>query len=488
MDLSESSASADSNRRTPASVPPPEGPAAGRAFGGIWGRLARGAGAPIGVPLVGVLRAGGLGLLLAWSAPATTSVRVVFTFPGVEKSEYPDHSKFSPNDVSAPEVVLAALQHLRLASDLQDRIRGAISVEGIIPDSVIKSRDRMEENGQFPPPYSPDEYSVSLTLPRNFPLTVRQRELLLNEIINVYQQNFTQTYATLPLSFGNAFHVLQAADYPDYELVLDEEMQNVIAFLVQQEDSAPSFRSRTTNLGFSDLLVQARIFTEVHLNEVLGIIYSHGLTKNRQMALTKMDYYLRTVEDQEREAQEQLEVVDDLLTKHQEHFQDYVLGVQSGGSTNRAAATVLNENVINSLIANDSYNFLIRRALDAGMDLKRIQGKKEQLIERRKTFESFAAIPASAQVVYIAQVQAALAGLEKAYNGLLRSIRETQSDFVRQQYANAIRITSGIVTESPVRKSVVLAVFGALAGLSLGLGLSLIGVSFGPPAGTNKRH
>src|SRR5208283_5483132 len=179
---------------------------------------------------------------------------------GFGKGEYPDHTKFQPDDLRAPDVVIKALdqQKLDVSEETQGKIRAALTVEGIIPPYVVKERDRLRAAGQTVPSYVPDEYQITLTLPRKFPLTSRQRELLLYAIVSAYQEKFQRTYATVPIA-ANAFETLRDADYFEYDLILNRELQDISDFLGQQIEQAKTFRSPTTDLSFGDLLRQTQI-------------------------------------------------------------------------------------------------------------------------------------------------------------------------------------------------------------------------------------
>ncbi len=439
----------------------------------------------IGLGLLGFVIVS-IGYLVArpWQVVAT-STRLVFSFPGYEHGEYPDHSKFQPGDVLAPTIILEALkrQNIEAAETLQSKIRGAINIEGIIPPEVIKERDRQRAAGQTPSIYIPDEYVITLTLPRNI-LPNDRRELLLNDIVNVYRENFQRTYADAPITFGNAFESLKHSDYSEYDLTLNYEALNLIAFLRQQQEQGTngikSFRSRTTNLSYSDLEKQAQLFIELQLNETLGLIYANGLTKDRKTALLKMDYYLRTLENQEHHAIEDEKVVRDLLDKGQERSRDYVLGIKSQASQPTSNVPVLDRGLIDSLLANDSYGFLVRRALDAGLEVKRIQSRKEQLLQRRKNMESFAESVSGDQTIFLAKVENSLRQLEDAYNELVDKIRKTHADFTRQQFGNSIRISGAVQTEGIFRRLVVNGVIGVVLGVAAGIGLSLLGFYINP--------
>ena len=447
----------------------------------VFARLVRGLAPTLGLAALGLVIAAIIYLIASPFTSATTSMRMAFAFDGAAQGQYPDKSKFEADDIRSPDVVADALKQLGLATneEFQSKIRAALTIDGIIPPNVIKERDRSRASGATPPAYVPDEYLVTLTLPRQFPLTGRQRELLLSNIASAFQAKFRRTYAEVPLAFGNAFETLRNADYFQYELILNEEVQNISDYLSQQLTQAKNFRSPTTNLSFSDLIKQTDLFSHIQLNQTLGLILENGLSRNRDAAMVQMNYYLRTLEDQEQKAMDDEKVVQDLLAKAQDRSQNVVLGIKSQVAQQRPEAPVLDQGLVDSLLANDAYNFLVRKALDAGLKVKAIQAEKAQLLERRKNMEDFLKTNSSDQSALIAQVQASLASLEKAYNDLISNIRKTYADFARQQYADAIRVTMSPITGRWYKPLAIAGVVGGFLGLALGMGLSLLGIYIG---------
>ncbi|HWZ95443.1 MAG TPA: hypothetical protein VNW30_09640 [Opitutaceae bacterium] len=453
-------------------------------------RIGRGFAQSLGLAMLGLVMGAIAYFATNSGLPVSTSTRVAFAFSGFEKGEYPDHSKFQPDDLRAPAIISEALSRLGLENTegFQSQIRGALDIEGVIPPEIIKERDRVRATGQVPPTYIPDEYSIVLTLPRSFPLSNQQRGLLLGQIVSLFRENFGHTYADFPSSLGNAFSALHNADFPDYELILNQDLQNITAYLEQRAElsgaahsQSRTFRSPTTHLSFSDLLEQTRFFTGVRLNDTLSIIYLHGLARDRPAAIEKMDYQLRSLEDELSKASEEETVVQNLLARAQERSHDnYVLDVKSQPSQTRPDSPVLDQGLIDSLIANDSYNFLLHEALSAGLKVKDIQAEKAVLLERHKRLE---ALPAEndtmTQENLISLVEKSLVGLESAYQELVDNIRKTNEDFSRQQFADAIRLSDAIRTNGTRRSMYISCAAGFLLGLAAGMGLSLLGVYLG---------
>lgn len=446
-------------------------------FGELFSRLKRGQLQIAGLASLGLAIAAIAYFVAGPFLNLGTSTRVVFSFSGFEKGEYPDKSKFQPDDLRSPEIISDALkrQGLETTQEVQSKVRAALSIEGIIPDSVIKERDKLRASGQTPRLYVPDEYTLSLSLPRKFPLTSRQRELLLNEVVSVYKEKFTRTYVALPLSFGKAFESLVGADYFDYDLVLNRESQNIFTFLTQMTEAARAFRSPRTNLSFSDLLKQSQFLTEIRLNEVLGLIRRDGLSKDRNLAMVKMNYYLKKLTDEENRAIEEEKVVQALLKQAHEREQNYALGVKSQAGQQRSDSLVVDQGLVDSLLVNDAYNFLVRRTLEASLNTRRIQSEKAVLMERQETMESFIKSDVPQKIETLGLFQKSLENLKRTYESLMNDIRLTYEDYQRQQYGDAIRVSMQTHTESFYRGLAMAGLAGLGVGLAAGLGLALLG-------------
>ena len=464
-------------------------------FGELFGRLKRGLPMILGLATLGLALTAGGYYVGGQYLSVTTNTRVVFSFTGFEKGEYPDKSKFSPDDLRAPDNIAEALKRKGLATteETQTQVRAALTVEAIIPDSIIKERDKLRAAGQTPRLYVPDEYTLTLTLPRKFPMSPREREVLLSEIVTVFQENFTRTYVAMPLNFGKAFESLLDADYSDYELVLHQEAKNINLLLAGLTGQTPetgddksqlgtmsrSFRSPRTQLTFSDLLKQTQLFMQIRLNETLGLIRQHGISQDRSLALLKMDFHIKSLIDDENKAIEEEKVVQALLKQTQERAQNYVLGVKSQNGPQRADATVVDQGLLDSLLANDAYNFLIRKSLASSLATRSIQAEKIIMLDQKARLATFTTENLEERIATIAQFNKSLDALKKVYNRLINDIQLTYTDYQKQQFGDAVRISMQTKTQSFYRSLALAGIAGLGIGGALGLGLALLGLGGG---------
>jgi len=452
----------------------------------LLARIIHGLPGIVGLALLGLTAAVLIALAASFVKKAPVNTRVTFAFPGIERGEYPDGSRFQPDDLRAPAIVGEAMRRVGLdvSSDAQSKIRNAISIDGIIPPSVTKLQNKQRAAGKQPDEYIPDEYTLTLSLPAYAAISQSQREQLLLELVNVASEHFRRNYGDAPVAFGAAFETLKNADYPEYELVFNTELetlsQSLTDYLTKKAkgtepsaEAASQFRSPTTNLSFSDLLADTKLFSQIHLNTVLGRVHEKGLSKNKKGTLLKMAYAIKQLEYRERQAADNEQVVLSLLKQTQ--MQGQTPTPQNSAASERTTAPLLlDKGMIASIVANDSHNLLVNRALSTGLTTRRAQAEKARMIALRANLEKFSGTSEAAQSQAMDALNASISKMEMAYRELAANVRETQADFTRQEYGHAIRLTAQIEAPSRVETLGLAAVAGAVVGAALAIGLLLL--------------
>lgn len=441
----------------------------------LTARLRRGRGQILALTVLGFSLGGLLVFLGSRAEPNSSRIRIALSFPGFERGEYPDGSQFQTDDLRRPMLIRDVLTREGIETPgALTAFRHAVSIQGVVPVTVVADRDQQRNAGLEPPIYVPDEYEISLTPDSQLPLKAAKREELLTNLVSAYIDGFRRTFGSLPAGLGHAFETLQNADYAEYDLILNTEFDNLNTFLDDQQRQAKSFRSRTTGFTFRDLSEQAELFRRIHLNEVLGLIREHGLSRNRATAVLKLDNQLRLLADRERDAAEEQKLISDLLARTQTRSQDYVVGVASEAAR-MGSTPLIDQGMVDSLLVNDANNFLIHRALDAGVRLAAIQTEKAKATALRDNMETFLHADTKDQSAAVAEVQKSINTLKANYLHMIDTIRRTQADFAEQQFGNAIQISLPASTPTRWPSVVLWAVLGGFLGTSLGAGLSLLG-------------
>jgi hypothetical protein len=410
----------------------------------------------------------------------STDARVVFSFKGSSNSVYPDQSKFSAQDLIDLDIINNALQieEFKTSEDFQNIIKKSIYVEGIIPIEKVKARDRLLATGQNVPPLIADEYRLSLNLKRNFPLSFDQRKRLLNSIINSFRVKFEKTYAKPPISLGNLSASLLTADYDDFERILADNSSRIESYLADLVKDAGTFRSGKTKLSFGDLINENKNFNQIYRNKTLGLIHEGNLARDRMSALIKMDYQLYELSNLEKHQIEEEKTTREFLNEAASYNSKYILGIKSD-LTNQPTVTtpVLDKGLIDSLLANDTYSLLIKKALDASLKVKNTQVEETIINENRKRM--YAALKSNTDIDKELVNKAALSMKEliNAYEKLVLDIRDTYSDYASREFSDAIRLSAPVETESIWRSLLIAALVGLGMGGALGMGLSLLDIN-----------
>jgi hypothetical protein len=197
------------------------------------------------------------------------------------------------------------------------------------------------------------------------------------------------------------------------------------------------------------------------------------------LALLKFDYYLKTLSEDEDRAAEEEKVVQALLKQSQERMQNYVLGIKSQTGAQRTEGTVIDQGLVDSLLANDANNFLVRESLKASLKTRRIQSDKAILLDRRKNIREFVASGGAQKNEILEQFQKSLDKLKATYDKLITETRLTYQDYQQQYYGNAVQISMQPVTASFYRDLAVAGAAGMGTGIAFGLGLALLGLGAG---------
>lgn len=438
------------------------------AIGELLARLKRGLPLIIGLALIGLVAGIAGGLLRNTRQSTETTMRVLFSFPGLERGQYPSGARFQVDDLRAPGLVNAAIDHLHVPAPpaLADQLHGALTITPLVSPAVSKERDKLRASGQNPPAFYADEYAVTLSLPAGSALDLRQRELFLAALVNAYQENFHRTCLETPRVFRNPFPALQGVEYMEYDAILSKELRTVSAYLNHQAEQAGLFRSPTTKLSFADLAEQAEIFSTITLRDTMSLLYLKGLAKDSRSTRDKVDYSLLLLGYNEHRRLGEEAAVATILDKLLNHPSP----APARGSRQSGPAPQADTN-------NTSLDLFLRKNLEASLAVVSLQSDTNALQERKRHLETFASLSESERTATVAYVQSSLTNLQAAYEQLLASIDLTLRDYIAYSTGDGARISQPARLETNQHPLSLDGAAGLSLGLLLGLGLSLLNLS-----------
>ena len=325
------------------------------------------AGAAVGVTMV------------KYPAKHITECIISLSFPGIEKHKNPDGTLFEKTEIIAPAILYRATAFLREANeDLPlESIRGMVGVKGIIPPEIqeeMKKAEKREESYTF----FPNQFSLALTTEAKGLFSTEQTHQILLLIIDEYRKEFERKYAEEPLvvvNFPDDF--LLDHDYCEIIDIFQIRIDNFIKFLDSKIKKAGFFRSRETGLSFIDIKNDVELVRDIRLYGVKAVIKTSRPTKNRENLISKYRDKIRNIDMQKRKKEEEALVTNKLLKEMREVLRyEPSRAIDSG---REEATLVLDSSFIENLIKEDSQSMLLRRALESGIDAKRLEVDKEFL-------------------------------------------------------------------------------------------------------------
>jgi len=325
------------------------------------------AGAAVGVTMV------------KYPAKHITECIISLSFPGIEKHKNPDGTLFEKTEIIAPAILYRATAFLREANeDLPlESIREMVGVKGIIPPEIqeeMKKAEKREESYTF----FPNQFSLALTTEAKGLFSTEQTHRILLLIIDEYRKEFERKYAEEPLvvvNFPDDF--LLDHDYCEIIDIFQIRIDNFIKFLDSKIKKAGFFRSRETGLSFIDIKNDVELVRDIRLYGVKAVIKTSRPTKNRENLISKYRDKIRNIDMQKRKKEEEALVTNKLLKEMRQ-----VLRYEPSraiDSRREEATLVLDSSFIENLIKEDSQSMLLRRALESGIDAKRLEVDKEFL-------------------------------------------------------------------------------------------------------------
>jgi len=288
----------------------------------------------------------------------------------------------------------------------------------------------------------------------------------LKTILNGYLQKFHRTYIEDVPPLSNAMLNLKTYDYFDIVSILKVESNAMINFLSLKESTAKGFRSLTTQMTFSDLHTRAENFKKIYIDEIASMVTLYGISKEPSQLLDKMAYKIKQLEQDEQKLLEEEKVAKELIALAQEKRKDYLL--TSPMQVGQQAPLQIDEGLISSLVQNDYLNNLMKTALNAGVNARKLSVERQHLIKEMERIRSLELPPDRLAEVRRA-VDERLELAEKEYRSLLEDITKTNSDFANQEIRGTVRITQEPTTTTQYKKILLNVVIGAILGLMLGL-------------------
>lgn len=359
-----------------------------------------------------------------WTTPRRVEGRLVMSFRGIEKWEYPSERRFSPADLRAPGVLSAALADAGIGSGRADlnRVSASLDVLPIIPSEVLSRWKKADRDGAKREDYSPSEFALTLAIPN---LSTGEEVRLFDAIVKRYQDRvkFEQIAAltfTSTWSEKSYQDLISRYDYWDIPYVLDQNVELLNRYLRQLVEESQSYKEPISQFSFRDVQKEFTIWSATRLEALKGVTFQGRLVKNKETETLTSQYRLEDLEIQVRRGKDEAAEAMRLLEASQKPP-----GMSATQSATREGIPIVDSGVLDRLVRSDYLGPLVKRISQLQEQTARLEAEKRRLEKKIALLPlahnvSPADLPANYREL-VATVSGELGKIIQNYNHLLDS-------------------------------------------------------------------
>jgi hypothetical protein len=359
-----------------------------------------------------------------WTTPRRVEGRLVLSFRGIEKWEYPSERRFSPADLRAPGVLSAALADAGIGSASADlnRVSASLDVLPIIPSEVLSRWKKADRDGAKREDYSPSEFALTLAIPN---LSTGEEVRLFDAIVKRYQDRvkFEQIAAltfTSTWSEKSYQDLISRYDYWDIPYVLDQNVELLNRYLRQLVEESQSYKEPISQFSFRDVQKEFTIWSATRLEALKGVTFQGRLVKNKETETLTSQYRLEDLEIQVRRGKDEAAEAMRLLEASQKPP-----GMSATQSATREGIPIVDSGVLDRLVRSDYLGPLVKRISQLQEQTARLEAEKRRLEKKIALLPlahnvSPADLPANYREL-VATVSGELGKIIQNYNHLLDS-------------------------------------------------------------------
>jgi hypothetical protein len=313
-----------------------------------------------------------------WVTPRRVEARLVLSFRGIEKGEYPSGRKFSPGDLREPDVLSGALADAGIAAGRADlhHVSARLQVLPVIPSGVLSRWKKADRDGVRREDYSPTDFDLTLSVPS---LSAAEHVRLFDAIVKRYQ-NRVKFEESAALNFISNWSVASYRDlvgrydYWDIPVILDQNVELLNRYLKELIENSMNYKEPASQFSFRDAQKELKIWSATRLEALKGVTYRGRLVKNKDTALLTAQYRLEDLDIQVRRRAG--EVLDAMKLLEASQKPQALAATQSA---TRDGLPIVDASVLDRLVKSDYLGPLVKRISDLQEETKRLEAEKWRL-------------------------------------------------------------------------------------------------------------
>jgi len=408
------------------------------------------------IAIIACIIIGPLGAVILNPYEGQAKAVISLNFPGIEKGENPDGSKFDINNVTSPVVIQKVIDELSLntARNSIERIRNSISVDPIIPHNVVTIVENAIKTGKDYT-YYPSQYIITYNIPKSQKISKSLGRKILELVIKYYEEYFNDLY-TGRATMSNAIGTLdfEQYDYPEVAQILNSQIYILESFVSNKASEAGDFRSKNTGLSFADISQAINILKNIDINKMSSMISTVNLTKEKDKLIASYEYRIKMLELEKAKKESESIVARNMAESYKR--EQNVLLIPGVGSEE-----------LNLESQKTYYEDLMKKATEAGVVAQNIQ---HDIQYYRNEIEKMMndSVPAEIKESTKAYVDEMLPEIKAKFENLIQITNETVMEYYEFKYGKSINNISGVSVNTTLNIKMVAAV-SLVLGLMLGV-------------------
>ncbi len=365
------------------------------------------------------------------------SVIIGFNYPEASSGLNPNSTRFNISEILSDRILEKAITEGNLNNVSVDDLKRCFKV------MPLNAGDSISTNQV----YMSAEYQLTYEANKNT-LHLKPADVV-DSVAQVYCREFVNTYSRKTNVLTMDFSELENMDYLDIVELFDRKAEDISDYAYAMSAVAAAFQSETTGETFSSITEKVQSFRDVQLESFQAFILSHGLAKNVNQYVAKLNY-------------------DNTIT-HEEYLKDVAthnINLAAIDRYERDMATIVlipSEDV-------DGEFYMSRTKIGVDYFAENAEVSMQSAADRQHKIQfndyAIAQMQASGNGSgQIAQVEDMLEALVNEYQVLSKLLVDTLADYDRKTTNNYVSVVSGRTTRigTEISRAVILAAVFAIA-------------------------
>jgi hypothetical protein len=395
---------------------------------------------------------------------------VSFVYPGYERGQYPDGTRFNMFDFISDEVLQNTIDRLNAQGENIDMTindaRGSIAL-GVHLTAPVQERIRQARRKGQQYAYFANEYTISYS-PKNrnifnniakikdsksvnyisvlFPKNHSKQ--FIGGLLQSYKDFFMNSYTEV----GVISKIAEKVNYQDYDYIeianaLNIETGMCIDYLYNKKMQDTTFRSETTGMTFDDLIVGFQSLQSNYISNLRAFVSASKLSKNKTELINKYRSQIERLQLLYNKSNSEAEISLNAM-KHYDHT----------FSENIVIPAIDEENILYQARPKTAYDIITQRSLDTGVSA---QNYLKDIDELNRLISEYEAVDINqAEYLILSETADELVNkIENENNRLVSLANKTIDEFIVSNSRGYIH--SKIINRSYINKVTIIKLFMA---------------------------